>query len=282
MKDFGIRYAVLVGGVMTLFMNFIACGAQLYQVSLTEDHEPQQIPTTATDPASPTYGLHAPNGWKSLPVHFKVGMSLTPEQQQGLIRAMGTWELAAGRKLFIFEGVHDGVTGDSFNDLYSSLEDGVNGHYLDEHWSKTGKPSIVLATTIWDNDPADARAIQAADIRFNSNFYNLGDSFKSRATDEREVVDMQTLALHELGHLLGLAHINAQIDSFSIMTASLYIGEGLANRRLSKGDIERLHRIYGCDGASCDVEATLARIELADRQSRSQQAQATTKATTAH
>jgi hypothetical protein len=282
MTHFGIRYAVLVGCVMTMFMNFIACGAQLYQVSLTEDHEPQQVPTTASDPSSPTYGLHAPKGWKALPVHFKVGMSLTPDQQQGLLRAMSTWEIAAGKKLFVYEGVHDGITGDSFNDLYSSLDDGVNGHYLDEHWGKTGKPSVVLATTIWDNDPSDSLAIQAADIRFNSNFYNLGDSFKARATDEREVVDMQTLALHELGHLLGLAHVNAQIDSFSIMTASLYIGEGLANRRLSKGDVERLHRIYGCEGASCDVEATIARIEAMDRQSRGRQAQASSNVSTAH
>jgi hypothetical protein len=282
MTHFGIRYSVLVGCVMTMFMNFIACGAQLYQVSLTEDHEPQQIPTTATDPSSPTYGLHAPKGWKALPVHFKVGMSLTPDQQQGLVRAMNTWEIAAGKKLFVYQGIHDGVTGDSFSDLYSSLDDGVNGHYLDEHWGKTGKPSVVLATTIWDNDPSDSMAIQAADIRFNSNYYNLGDSFKARATDEREVVDMQTLALHELGHLLGLAHISAQVDSFSIMTASLYIGEGLANRRLSKGDIERLHRIYGCEGASCDVDATLARIEAQDRQSRGRQAQTPSTASTAH
>jgi len=65
--------------------------------------------------------------------------------------------------------------------------------------------------------------------------------------------------------LLGLAHIPKTFDSDSIMTASLYIGEGLANRRLSYGDIERVHRIYGCGAASCDIEATMARIDALDR-----------------
>lgn len=269
MATFGLRYGVLVGSILVVFSSFVACGAQLYQVSLTADHQPHQVSAESQDPSSNSYGLHASKGFRSLPIHFRVGTSLTPTQLQGLRRAMNTWEIATGRSLFVYEGGHAGTTGDSFPDLYSSLNDKVNGHYLDDHWAKTGKPSLVLATTIWDNDPQDASVIITADIRYNSNYYFLGDAFKSEADNERELVDMQTLALHELGHLLGLSHISATVDGYSIMTPSLYIGAGLANRRLSKGDIERIQRIYGCADAACDVNATLTRIEMLDRSSRS-------------
>jgi len=121
-----------------------------------------------------------------------------------------------------------------------------------------------LATTIWDNDPNDPDKILTADIRFNSDFYNIGDSLSGKNPSEKEMVDMQTLALHELGHLLGLAHIDSSIDPQSIMNPSVFIGEGLANRRLSKGDIERIQKIYGCIGESCAVEKILAALDATE------------------
>jgi hypothetical protein len=260
MSRFGIRYIAIVGGVMAAFVNFVACGSQLYKVSMKDDTSP----TTSADnqdPADPSFGLHAPDGWKELPIHFVVAQDISQAQLRGLTHAMNTWETAVGRKLFVFEGVEKGVTGDSFSDLYSSLNDGINGYYLDDNWEKTGKPQVVLATTIWDNEPTDAKAIRTADIRFNAKFYLIGDSFDLTPVDKREVVDMETLALHELGHMLGLSHMNPAIDSYSIMTPSLYIGEGLADRKLSRGDIERIQKIYGCKADSCDIDKTLAKID---------------------
>jgi hypothetical protein len=265
MHNFGVRYAAMLGGMMMLFVNFVACGSQLYQVSMHDDSTlPPKTAEAANDPDSAQFGLHAAKGWaERLPIHFKVAQEVNDDQKRGLLRAMRIWETAVGRKLFVFEGVDSGVDGDSFKDLYSSLEDDVNGHYLDDNWAKTGKPQVVLATTIWDNDPADIQKITKADIRFNSNYYVIGDSFSLKPEGSREVVDMWTLALHELGHLLGLAHMNPTVDSYSIMTPSLYIGEGLSNRKLSRGDIERIQKIYGCEGSACDIDRVLAKIDLA-------------------
>ncbi len=259
----GVRYGFAVGSVAFLFGNFIACGAQMYRVSLTDDHNAAQVSIEATDPNSPAFGLHSPHGWVKLPIEFKVGNSMDPEQKSGLLAAMKTWEIATGKTLFKYIGVQDGVDGDSFPDLYSSLKDAVNGQYLDANWKKTGKPDVVLATTIWNNSTHDSAAISTADIRFNVQDYVLGNSQTLKgayveATGQfKDPVDMQTLALHELGHLLGLAHVSSDMDAVSIMNPYVYIGEGLTNRHVSTGDIERIQKIYGCEGAVCDVDKAL-------------------------
>ena len=110
------------------------------------------------------------------------------------------------------------------------------------------------------------RIITTADIRFNFQHYNIGDSFSLIQNDERVVVDMESLALHELGHLLGLAHITAESDPYSIMNPSLLIGEGLSNRKVSRGDIERMQKIYGCAGVACDIDQTFLALERSSSQ----------------
>ncbi len=262
----GLRYGFAVGSVAFIFGNFIACGAQMYRVSLAEDHDAAKVSADSGNPNSPLYGLHSPHGWVKLPIEFKVGNSMDPQQKTGLLAAMKTWEIATGKTLFKFIGVQDGVDGDSFPDLYSSLKDAVNGQYLDANWKKTGKPDVVLATTIWNNSNQDSAAISTADIRFNVQDYVLGDSLSIKgayveATGQfKDPVDMQTLALHELGHLLGLTHISSDVDAVSIMNPYVYIGEGLTNRHVSTGDIERIQKIYGCEGAVCDLDKALEAV----------------------
>ncbi len=278
MQHLGFRYTSLLAVVMTLFVTFVACGSQLYQVSLHGDSGPRPSVTQSTapasggalmasgpdgnaDPRSPNFGLHAPGGWDSLPIHYRVDATMPAAQVAQIQLAMHTWEVATGRSLFAYDGMHQGITGDSFKDLYSSLDDVKNGLYIDNDWLKTGKPTVVLATTIWDNDASDVNKILTADIRYNDQYYIFGDALVIKPVDSREVVDLQTVATHELGHFLGLIHIDPSIDAHSIMVASLYIGQGLTTRALSSGDIKRIQRIYGCGGSACNVDATQALIE---------------------
>lgn len=256
----GLKYIALVGSTLLIFTNFVACGAQMYQVSMRGDHDTKRSHPDAHNPKSNRYGLHASHGWVQLPIRFKVGSKMDSGQIKGLRNAMTSWESAVGKKLFEFGGVHQNVEGDSFPDLFSSLTDRVNGNYLDHDWLKTKKDDIILATTIWQNSARDDESIETADIRYNLQHYVLGDALEMRKKDTREVVDMESLALHELGHLLGLTHIEVDVDSQSIMNPVLYVGEGLINRRLSVGDLERVQRIYGCQGSACDLEKTVQKI----------------------
>jgi hypothetical protein len=253
------KYLGGVVGIGFIFSTFVACGTGLYKVSVKEDFD--QSKTAAALPASVDktsnlYGIHAPQGWAKLPIPFRFDPNLNEEQKIQLMSAMKRWEWATGKILFSFDGTHAGVTGDSFKDLYSSLNDSINGNYLDENWGKTAKPDYVLATTIWTNGK-DYSSITKADLRFNEQFYVIGDAFEIKAEGNREVVDMQSLALHELGHLLGLSHVDEDVDATSIMNPTLFIGENLSSRKLARSDIERIQQIYGCTGSACDIDALL-------------------------
>ncbi len=253
------KYLVGVMGIGFIFSSFVACGTGLYKVSVKDDFD-----TKATAVASPAsldktstlYGIHAPSGWQKLPIPFRFDPTLTENQKIQLMSAMKRWEWATGKTMFSFDGIHSGVTGDTFKDLYSSLSDNINGNYLDTNWEKTSKPDYVLATTIWSNG-ADYSTVVKADLRFNNEYYVIGDSFEVKTDGKREVVDMQSLALHELGHLLGLGHVEEDVDSLSIMNPTLFIGEGLTTRKLARSDLERIQLIYGCAGTACDHDKLL-------------------------
>lgn len=249
-----IRYILLSAAIFVLFAHFIACGAQFYQVSMQDDIDGNKVNAESAKLNSEA-GIHSPDGW-DLPVQYKAGDDIRDDQIAELKAAMNLWEMATGKVLFEYQGHDRGTTGNNFPDLYSSLTDAVNGHYMDDPWSKTQKKREVLATTIWDND-ASGRKVTKADIRYNSTYFTFGDAQVMQSAGAKEIVDMQSLALHELGHLLGLTHIASADDRYSVMSASLFIGEGFVTRCPSKGDVERIQKIYGCSGNACNVDMVM-------------------------
>ncbi len=264
-------YLSLVTVVSTTLGGYVACGAQSYRVPVhgTEAEKLPSRPNTGqsgmvasaglSDGAA-LVGVHSASGWaKNLPIHFKVTDEMPAPVVEQLRKAMKTWELAVGKQLFMYDGVEK-KRGAQFRELYEPLNDTQNGHYFDFNWAQaTGKPASVLATTIWENDPANPQSIVKGDIRYNAEFYIFGDALRDFSEGKRTIVDMESLAIHEIGHLLGLAHVNEKDDRYSVMNPSLFIGEGMMTRRLSEGDIERIRKVYGVGDAS--LAAALERAD---------------------
>jgi len=250
-RNLVMAYVLATSSVSTLMGGFVACGAQSYRVSVHgESPEKVDRPHTGTSGANLAagnlLGVHSASGWKrNLPIRFFTSDEIKSESIQQLQTAMKTWETAIGKPLFKYEG-EEKKHGSAFRQLYEPLNDAINGNYFDNSWFKaTGKSNSVIATTIWENDPKDTSSIVKADIRYNAEFYIFGNSLSEFSEGKRTIVDMESLALHELGHLLGLTHMNESEDRFSVMNPSLFIGEGMITRKLSKGDISRIRSVYG-------------------------------------
>lgn len=249
-----LGYLSVMTLVSTTLGGYVACGAQKYRVPVhgTETEVSGARPNTKTSGATASggsanlFGVHSSKGWaRNLPVKFKSSSEIPEPVVKELRSAMAIWESAVGKTLFVYDGIED-RKGSAFKELYEPLNDTINSHYFDFNWAKaTGKSPTVLATTIWENDPKDQATIVKADIRYNAEYYIFGDALKEYSEGKRTIVDMQSLALHEVGHLLGLTHITEKDDRYSVMNPSLFIGEGMMTRRLSEGDIERIRSVYG-------------------------------------
>lgn len=149
----------------------------------------------------------------------------------------------------------------SYSGLYSPLCYNKNGIYYDRKsgttggWANnTGKSQGVLATAVWTTSGGH---ISKASIRFNRDYYIFGDTTTDYNVSEdnynKTIVDMESVVLHEMGHMLGLGH--AKEESTSVMYPSMNIGRNSAGfstvkRNLSYNDCIRINTIYNPSVAS--------------------------------
>ncbi len=133
-------------------------------------------------------------------------------------RALGTWKVAAGEFASIFEI----VTGNA-----PPGRDGKNV----VGWRRFVGPGgdFLAAAFIWD----DGANILEADVFFNLRpKWSVGPSIEPGSTLCGEQFDVQAVATHEFGHVLGLGHVP---DSDATMAPTAAKGE-LAKQTLTPGD----------------------------------------------
>ena len=129
--------------------------------------------------------------WKgNFPVEIYVQDSFPQEYYPDLLSAMAQWDYTLGRTTFKFAGT---VSGDNSG----GAQDGRSVVYVMNAW-ETDKPREQGRTTIyWTGDE-----ITEADIRINSHDF----SFFSGQPAVSGKVHLESLFVHELGHVLGLQH----------------------------------------------------------------------------
>ena len=104
-------------------------------------------------------------------------------------------------------------------------------------------PNVIAVTTVWYN-PA-IKTIAEFDVKFNTGSnWTWGDCWgKEKTCYNNKVMDLQNIAIHELGHGVGLSDVYEM--GCSDVTMFGYSGYGETNKRtLEKPDITGLQTLY--------------------------------------
>lgn len=187
--------------------------------------------------------IHSPGGWRDT-VSIYIDQSAPEFIGEAVSLAIHTWNEGAGREIMAYEGFVDGK---AQADLYSTLDDRVTVVYYDDEWTNhTAKDAGVLATTVWENESSSPDFIDRGDVILNAEFFVFQDSTQPPLDVNRiyDIADVESVLLHEFGHLLGLDHVSEEFDGASIMHPTTFVGLDIYNRELSEGDIQRIQEIY--------------------------------------
>ena len=155
--------------------------------------------------------------WGShVPVIMYVDKSV-PEMYYGAIQnAAATWNKGVGHEVIKIGGVSDSTSGPT--------QDGASIIYFLNSWESDRTNEQARTTVYWTGN-----RIYEADIRVNAHdfkFFWGTDLVSGR-------VDIESLVLHEMGHVLGLAHNTTETSVMAVSLPSAYLRRDLYKADLS-------------------------------------------------
>jgi hypothetical protein len=161
--------------------------------------------------------------WKGeLPVHLRVHKSVPLEARPAIERAIAMYREVMGRDMFVIDAW--GVDGPN-----NPQKDGYSTIYWMSTWEPERSKEQARTTLYWNGNE-----IYEADIRVNA--VNFRFNFNGGKASQ---IDLESLMIHELGHVLGLTHDPTR---GSVMNFSL--DEGQIRRQIGVIDLASLHCEY--------------------------------------
>lgn len=169
---------------------------------------------------------------------------------EGTQAAINTWNAAVGKTIVIYGGVSDEVQPGS---PWDSLKDKRSVIYLSNDWKNfESQGEHPIATTYYATD-CTTGDLAYSDMALDTHSYRFQRSITLEELnrmmaglyEDREPIDSETVILHELGHLLGLDHIDENEFPDSVMIPYVDTGILYSKRTLSDLDIENIQSLYG-------------------------------------
>jgi hypothetical protein len=158
-------------------------------------------------------------GWAAnrLPITVKLSGDFTGTEQSRLVTASNKWETAAGRNLFNFGS--NSIPNKDYNSLNSYLDGSIEVHQVNTGAFNNGALAVAVFHGVYINQGTSSEYIRIndSDILFNYKDYvfNTDPAFGE--------FDLESVMVHEVGHLLGMAHISFGTAS-SVMNPSISSG----------------------------------------------------------
>lgn len=188
----------------------------------------------------------------NLPLSMKVGDTFSASAAQAIETMKLEWNQSGAAATFFTPN-----TPTTTNKTYASLNtffDSELGIYLIDDWYSEIGSSALAVTQFFAarrnvGTVNEYMEIVHADILFNADF-----SFST--TGVMGSYDMASVALHELGHVLGLKH---ESTTTSIMYP--YLGAGVIHRALQSIDKTHISELYGAAQANAAMTISMEALE---------------------
>jgi hypothetical protein len=152
------------------------------------------------------------------PVNLYYSPSVPEWAKPEIAAAAQVWEQAIGKLVFKLSNL----------DISQPKQDGVSVIYWKSEWPEELSVEQAFTTVYWESNQ-----IFEADIQVNAKDFVFSDS-----PDESEI-DLESVMIHELGHVLGLEH---NTPGMSVMEPVLFSGE--IRRQLYSIDYEDIQCEY--------------------------------------
>ncbi|MBC76982.1 MAG: hypothetical protein CME64_13295 [Halobacteriovoraceae bacterium] len=208
--------------------------------------QPQETAFSSRSNANP--GQDLPSKWSSsvFPLRINISDSFDSSEGQAIRDMANEWSNSVNG---VVDFMDPNYTVSEKNSSLSEYEDGVIGVYKLYSWPDELPQTALAVTQVIGVRKSGYIQILHADILVNYQNYSF-------TTDHTWGYDLQTIILHEMGHLLGLYHDgNSTNDSVMYESITRYTD----NRSPKERDIQNIENKYGIQRSGSNYRSLAGR-----------------------
>ncbi len=188
----------------------------------------------------------------NLPLSMKVSDSFSATASQAIESMKLQWNQSGAAATFFSPNTAT-TTNKNFASLNTFFDSELGIYWIENWYSEIGSSALAVtqffAARRNVGTPNEFMEIVHADILFNADFH-------FSTTGVMGSYDLPSVALHELGHVLGLKH---ESTTSSIMYP--YIGSGVIHRTLQDIDKTNIAELYGVSQANAAMTISIEALE---------------------